>query len=149
MSSNLFLSFLGTGNYKECNYYFNNKKVDNVKFVQVAMTKIFCEGWDENDFIYILCTNEAHDRHWNSLRESLKDIRAKVEKVYIPDIKSTEDIWELFRQIISLVNENNRIIFDITHGFRSLPMIALSIMNYLESIKMFPSKGSTTGLLKY
>jgi len=57
------------------------------------------------------------------------------EKINIPECKSVDEIWGLFNIIVGLVHVKDQIIFDITHGFRSLPMVALSVMNYLESTK--------------
>jgi CRISPR-associated DxTHG motif protein len=58
-----------------------------------------------------------------------------VEGINIPDGKSEEELWEIFAAISKAVQEGDEIVFDITHGFRSLPMIALLTIAYLKQVK--------------
>ena len=43
--------------------------------------------------------------------------------------------WELFEQIYDKIEENDEIYFDITHSFRSNPIIALIIANFAKTLK--------------
>ncbi|MCK5228737.1 MAG: hypothetical protein KAR13_00630 [Desulfobulbaceae bacterium] len=53
MMSKIFVSFLGTNSYMECNYCFGDKKVANVRFVQEAMIRMFCADFGHDDRILI------------------------------------------------------------------------------------------------
>jgi CRISPR-associated DxTHG motif protein len=59
----------------------------------------------------------------------------QIVEVDIPDGKSEEELWEIFEAISKAVQEGDEIVFDITHGFRSLPMIALLTIAYLKQVK--------------
>src|SRR5690606_34912205 len=43
--------------------------------------------------------------------------------------------WELFEIILNEIDEGDEIIFDITHSFRSFPIMALIILNYARILK--------------
>ena len=57
--SKIFVSFLGTNPYMECNYCFGDKKVANVRFVQEAMIRMFRDAFGHDDRILIFLTCEA------------------------------------------------------------------------------------------
>jgi hypothetical protein len=59
MSRKILITFLGTSNYKECVYTFNNFESAVVKYVQVAMVDIFCKEWKDRDMVFIFLTEQA------------------------------------------------------------------------------------------
>lgn len=61
--------------------------------------------------------------------------QAKIKKVEVNDGKNEEELWDTFDKILNEINDNDEIIFDITHGFRSIPMQILAIINYAKVIK--------------
>ncbi len=165
------LSFLGTGKYIECNYYINKKKQDekeeivkkvgNVKYIQEALVKLFCSGWTENDQVIIFTTESAKTKHWrvsdpnndinrnnstnnsNGLEERLKllNYKTQINAVDIPEGKNEEELWQLFEIIYNQLKPNDEIIFDITHSFRSLPLITIIILIYSKVMKNIKIKG--------
>ena len=46
----------------------------------------------------------------------------KVKEVEVSEGKNTEELWDTFDKILNEIQDNDNIIFDITHGFRSIPM---------------------------
>ena len=67
MVRKLFLSFLGTNNYVNCNYVDETdiqKKVENVKYVQEAILRLYCKDFNENDIAYIFVTKDAKNQNW-------------------------------------------------------------------------------------
>ena len=44
-------------------------------------------------------------------------------------------MWDTFNKILDEINDDDQIIFDITHGFRSTPMQILVVLNYAKVIK--------------
>lgn len=141
--SRVFISFLGTGNYLECNYYYKSidNKVDNVKFVQEAMLKIFCNDFNENDKVIIFMTEDSKSTHWDSLKNRISWVKAKIHEIVIPFGKSEEEIWEIFDKLYNSIEEGDEVILDVTHSFRSLPMLALVFLNYSKSMKQINVKG--------
>jgi len=135
MGRKVFLSFLGTGKYKNCNYFFDNQKINNVKYIQEAVLRIFCKDWDKNDIGFILTSSAAKNIHWQDLKNNLQDLPFLVDNVDIPTGSCESEIWDIFQKIIDIIKENDEVLIDITHGFRLMPIILSSAMSYLESIK--------------
>ncbi|EIM64413.1 TIGR02221 family CRISPR-associated protein [Desulfobacter postgatei] len=147
----IFISFLGRNNYKYCNYYFNDDESDvvkDVRFVQEALLKRHCSSWGKDDRALIFLTPEAEDCNWqeNKIEEklphgldySLSQLGLSLSIEPIKDIPmgyNESEVWELFDLIIEKINEGDEIYLDITHGFRSLPMLGLVLVNYLKVTK--------------
>lgn len=96
---------------------------------------------------------EGHEETWYALNQSaqassvtqaqldavvpqLRDaLGYEVQLVLIPHCKSRDEQVELLRIIASMVNENDQVTLDITHGFRHLPMIALMSALHLRATR--------------
>ncbi len=144
----IFISFLGTNNYKYCNYYFNDDESDVVKevrFVQEALLKRLCSAWGEKDRALIFLTPDAEARNWQDNEENghgldhhLSQLKLTLSIEPVKDIPmgyNESEIWKLFDLIIGKINEGDEIYLDITHGFRSLPMLGLVLVKYLKVTK--------------
>jgi len=156
MSKALF-AFLGTNDYLACNYELKDMgKVSYVRFIQEAVTELKCTEWTENDRIVIFLTSEARKKNWNDDGQKDKDGKVirqdgletrlnklksgkhykwQLKTVDVPDGKTEEDIWEIFQTVYETIGENEEVTFDITHGFRSLPMLLMVILNYARMLK--------------
>lgn len=137
MSRKVFISFLGTGNYKECVYTLNDKKSNVVKFVQEALIQLLSDSFVGNHKFLFFLTKEAGSKYSNEIEEIiLKYPSIQYEIIYdIPDGLSEEEIWKIFRIVFEKINDYDILHLDITHGFRSLPMLALTLVNYAKSLK--------------
>lgn len=152
-----FISLLGTNAYLPCNYYVRGRedlKVENCRYVQKAILDILKRENIVPDKIVIFTTEEAYKNNWigneekPGLREELekfekeiKEIKGMnagesiVESVSIPNGTKEEDLWDIFRIILDQIEENDEIIFDITHSFRYLPMLVFIVINYARVVK--------------
>ena len=141
--ANLFISFLGTGDYEHCNYRYGKKEIKNVGFVQEAMLKIFCSDWQEKDRILIFYTKESKEKNWEKLSIRLKSLNIKpsVEGILIPTGKDEKGIWEMFSITFDKINNDDSIICDITHSFRSIPLLGIAVINYAQVLKDASLKG--------
>jgi CRISPR-associated DxTHG motif protein len=99
------------------------------KFVQEAFVH-----WLKPEATCVLLTEKARAGQWQDLHQKLQGHTHTVE-IDIPDGKSEAELWEIFEAISEVVQEGDEIAFDITHGFRSLPMIALLTIAYLKQVK--------------
>ncbi|MHA1279495.1 MAG: TIGR02221 family CRISPR-associated protein [Candidatus Helarchaeota archaeon] len=149
----IFMSFLGTSDYLPCNYVNDlQEKVENVRFIQEALVVMFCKSWTPKDKIVIFLTPQAKMRNWQDnghldrdkkplQREGLErrftalKLAASIHSVDIPLGNSEADIWQIFERILNQIEEGDEIIFDITHAFRSIPMLALVVLNYAKIVK--------------
>ncbi|WBM74936.1 CRISPR-associated DxTHG motif protein [Saprospira grandis] len=58
----------------------------------------------------------------------------KFQDVAIPDGLSEDEIWEVFARIVEYIGKDTELYFDITNGFRFLPMLTLAIIDYVTSV---------------
>lgn len=121
------LSFLGTGNYKETTYVDKGREY-KTGFIQQAIC-----NWYNPDQLYILATPQVKKHQNMALLESC--IGKHMTVLNIPSKQSKEDIWEIFEACTSVVDEGDSIIVDITHGFRSLPLVGFAIAAFLQRVK--------------
>ncbi len=127
----IFISFLGTGNYKECIYVFpNNTESEKVKFIQSATAKKA-----QCDKHFIFCTEDAGKKHWEEFCREFEASNSLVpEKVTIPNGATEDELWEIFDIVRKKIPENAEIVFDVTHSFRSLPILMTILLNYLKEL---------------
>lgn len=147
----VYLSFLGTNDYLPCTYRFNEREIQAVRFVQEATISMNCQDWSSEDRILIFTTSEAFEKNWldnghikngekqqrEGLGQRLKklNLKAPVRNVPIPEGKSETEIWEIFQVLFDNIQTNEKIVFDITHSFRSIPMLAMVVLNYGKVMK--------------
>lgn len=168
-----FFSFLGGGYYKKCVYKCadipkNKIREYNTYFIQEALTEIFCNDWTEEDEAVIFLTNRARKENWlenankqipntNNYehRDGLKhdllrhNYKFRIKEVGIKDGNNMNEIWENFDTIIREIEDGDEIIFDITHAFRYIPILALTILNYAKSLKNIKVSGIYYGNYEY
>lgn len=124
------ITFIGTGKYEETTYALDANKIYTRYFpvVAVAITKPV--------EVLVVRTKEAASKHWEPLyQEFLKNGFPEPVPVDIPDGKSTQELWEIFNRLVDKVDEEDRVVFDITHSFRSLPLICFLSIAYLKFVK--------------
>lgn len=166
MKRKVFISFLGFSNYRECMYYKDDFCSPSIRFIQEATLDYLqtLEEWTENDVAYILLTEGAKAKNWvdnghrnpktnDVLKQSGLEITLK-QKNYpfqiktieqLPEGKNEEELFYLFRRIYEIIQPGDSLYFDITHGFRSLPMLALVLINYAKFLKNIEVKSITYG----
>jgi CRISPR-associated DxTHG motif protein len=130
MSSKKILTFLGTGNYQETTYSWQQQPV---------RTRLFPEAlaqWFDADEMLVLLTAEAKQhQHWTDLQNALQGDPIELIPVGIPSGKSERELWDIFDHMVSVLGEGDEIVFDVTHAFRSLPMLALLAAAFLRVAK--------------
>lgn len=157
--ANLYLSFLGTNDYIPCTYLYKTEQVPGVRFVQEATLRLFCRDWKKEDRLVIFLTEEARKRNWvddghvdrqtgeakdrKGLHRCIEalNLGASLETVDIPSGKNEEEIWEIFDRVFEVIRQEDRIVFDITHAFRSIPTFAVVILAYAKILKKAELKG--------
>ncbi|NLX18728.1 MAG: TIGR02221 family CRISPR-associated protein [Desulfobulbus sp.] len=163
---NVFISFLGTTPYVPCNYRFNNEDtpIAGVRFLQEACIRQWCTDWTAGDRIFICVTDESKQLNWaddghkddgepmksQGLESTLNslDLAVPVELVTVPSGKTEEEIWDIFEIIFNLLQKEDNLYFDITHGFRSLPLLAMTVLNYAKAMKNITVRAISYGALE-
>lgn len=163
--SNVMLTFLGTNDYLPCNYSLDRRKASNIRFVQEALASILCKDWNKKDKIIVFLTKEAKNKNWvdnghkdrdgnplqrEGLKHRLEHLNLKVSVVTrdVPDGRSEPEIWEIFDVVFNQINDGDEITFDITHAFRSLPLLAIIILNYARVLKNVKINGVYYGAIE-
>lgn len=75
------------------------------------------------------------------LQKTEPQLYEKINVVPINNASTEEEIWSVFETLYNVFGEGDEIIFDITHSFRSIPMLAITIMNYAKVLKNCKLKG--------
>ncbi|AUS99806.1 TIGR02221 family CRISPR-associated protein [Nostoc sp. CENA543] len=143
------ISFLGFGNYQETTYV-NPLGTDECKtpFFQEALVQFY-----KPDTCYVLLTKtvetgiprNATESNWDALKRRL-ETKVNLQPVYnVPEAHSNADIWHLFEMLTNCLEKNDRVIFDITHSFRSLPVLALIAVSYLRVVRQVTIEGLVYG----
>lgn len=98
-------------------------------------TELFPEAidrWLQPSEIIALVTPKAKTGdNWKKLAARLP----QTKEVGIPNGNTPEELWEIFSQMTKSFDEGDEIIFDITHAFRSIPMLALLSASFLRVAK--------------
>lgn len=133
-----YISMLGLGpdneGYTELDYQIDGQdKTIVTRFVQRAEIELL--GKDNFENIYILCTDESHKNYYHDLYDEIRDELGIADKlinsVKIGRIDGIEGAWKLFETVNGLINHGDTLVFDLTHGWRSLSIILSTALNYL------------------
>jgi CRISPR-associated DxTHG motif protein len=123
------ITFLGTGNYSPATYCWEDR---------TCTTNLFPEalaGWLQPDEMLVLLTKEARAfTHWTNLQERLAG-KVRLTPVDIPSGKGEAELWQIFQALADSLPTGEEVIFDVTHAFRSLPILSLLAAAYLRVAK--------------
>ena len=117
--------FLGA---KPCpsKYLWGSETVEGEVFAEVLYQK---ETFDQ---MLVFTTQTAHEKSFPVLQKYEDE---RIKELPIDDGKDLREIWKLFEKIIAEINEGDEVIFDITHGYRSLPFLTFLFAAYLKTAK--------------
>jgi CRISPR-associated DxTHG motif protein len=122
------LTVLGTGKYTKTCYCWQGQQVET-SYVAHALCEFF-----QPDKVTVLVTPEAKAAHWHSLQETLGH-SYPCEDVEIPSGKVETEVWEIFDAVVNAVTPNSQVLFDITHAFRSIPLLVLLAAAFLQKAR--------------
>ena len=143
----VFLTFLGTSDYIPCNYVYNDRRIENVRYVQEALVRLEYDRFRPGDMIVVFLTNEAKKKNWEpekndgtaepGLRACLDatGLGDLVKDVDIPSGASPAELWAIFDRLHDKLQEDDEVILDITHAFRYMPMLGIVMLNYARMLK--------------
>ncbi len=144
-----FFAVLGKSNYKPIEYYLGEMENSyNSRFVQEAIIKLRLGQLNEGDRITVFLTDDARVNNWEDrvgedgeLIKGLAHIlyeeygEDRVKAVDIPVGASQKELDEMFLVMYSQITEGEEIYFDITHGLRHIPMMAITALQYAKVTK--------------
>jgi len=127
----IIVTMLGTGKYETTCYQWGEHTCETTLF-PVALASWF----PPDTVVKALVTDEAREKYGETLQTAVPG----VEFVAIPSGKSEEELWQIFSTVAETLPEGEEVILDITHGFRSLPiltLLALSFLRIAKGIKLY------------
>lgn len=166
MARKVFISVLGAGLYGKCKYVDKDFSSQNTFFVQTATLEYLnVKEWSKDDVGLFLLTDLANKYNWdktitqrrnNAIQQDIvykgleKDIEElnlpiQIVPVPIPDGNNETEIWKIFTETFSKLENGDELFFDVTHAFRFLPMLILVLCNYAKFLKKITVKSITYG----
>ena len=134
MGRNVYISFLGKSKYNETVYVWNERTAHPTKYVQVAELELL--GGDSFDAVYIVATGSAMTEHYNALLGQLSaEVRERTVMVSIGEDMSAEGQWGWFEALLGCVQQGDRLTMDLTHSFRTIPLVAATALNFLRKAR--------------
>ncbi|SRR5579885_53279 len=128
------ISFLGTGNYGETTYFFENSTC-RTRYVAHALA-----SFTRPNEIRLIATAEAWNQHGDALAQGLSDSGHPVpEQVRVPTGGEPQQLWQMFGTIVEVIRTSGSpVLLDITHGFRMQPFFAAACIQYVQSVLPSP-----------
>lgn len=128
------ITALGLGRFNQAG---GKYEYDRVKYcwegqaeVETTLIQEVWGQWFPDAQVLVLATEKARLERQGDLE---RHPRWKV--VDIPDGKNESEFWGIYEQVAANLDEGDEVILDITHGFRSLPVLILLAASFLRSAK--------------
>jgi len=137
------LTFLGSNPYQKVIYHKGDFEVDT-RFVQEALLELLGKDLEVTVFLTELSKKKnwfGIDMEYDGLKKILDEKGISYKEVDIYDGKNNEEVWKNFDIIYDTLMEEDEIYIDITHSFRSIPIIFMSVLNYAKFTKNVNIKG--------
>ena len=149
----VFWSVLGTSVYGEADYVVDGRSCETDLYVQCALME-YLKAKHPDLVFKIFLTKKARDSNWEKRFEGKPSekvekedgLKYRLEKRYgslfdwcdevdIQDGNNDEQIWSNFNSFYGALEENDRVYVDITHSFRSIPVLLLSVLEMAKKTK--------------
>lgn len=98
-------------------------------FVQEAI----CRLLGTVDDAVLFATEDARKAAWEPVSAALTECGVRQELVVIPNGETEEELWEVFRALETCIDDGEEIVFDITHGYRSLLLVGFLSAAFLQT----------------
>lgn len=153
MGRKVFISFLGEGAYLPVKYNQGKSDLQTTRFIQSATLEYLgASSWEQGSEAIILLTDVARRNNWNDCTERLyqgnpipynglrqelesKNFAFAIKDVSIPDGNDENEMFDIFLTLFTRLRDHDELYFDMTHGFRYLPMFLLVLSNYAELVR--------------
>lgn len=124
------ITFLGATTAYETTYVLDDGREHTAPFFGVALAR-FVPDLKMSVFV----TKLAREKHLARFEALVEDYVANLEPIDIPDGGDDEELWTVFQKVVDAVEPQEAVIFDITHGYRSLPFLSFLSAAYLRTVK--------------
>ncbi len=147
----VFLSFVGLGNtkrdpgYDALDHHLPDGSIRRTRFSQVATAGL--HGPATFDRFALLATPESERKHRALLDDELRAAGASEAALrWLPTLdatsQATEDHWRWFGTVMRQVRAGDEVVFDFTHGFRSVPIVLATALSFVQRTTPFTLLGA-------
>lgn len=119
------LSFMGASPYNEAEYELDGKTY-RTPYTQEALARHY-----EGHALLVAMTEGARSKH----AEGLRARGVNYTPISIPNGSSEEELWAIFEALTEHIPKGAEVVVDISHSFRSQPVLALAALRFLEAAK--------------
>lgn len=138
------LTFLGTGNYQATTYrpcdFSTIGITEPQEEIATAYFSAALASWVQPERILIVTTPEASKKHRESLLVELSTFEVRFLELPL-QTGSEADLWSYFQLLTNHLQAEEEIVADITHGFRSTPIVTLLALSYLRVTQNIQVRG--------
>jgi hypothetical protein len=135
----VYLSFLGLGahdkekdrhDYRPAVYELDGRRATETRFVQAAEMELL--GGAAFHLVLIVATQKSYDLHFESLRQEMRKHGADPVLLVLDEDFSAQGQWAWFESILNHVELQDRLTVDLTHGYRAIPIVFSTAINFLQ-----------------
>ena len=137
------ISFLGAAKAYDTTYYLPDGREHTAPYFPAALVRFY-----PVDELLVFVTTGARQMHLAQLETLVAGCVQSVWPVDIPDGRDEGELWTIFQSVADAVQAKDRVIFDITHGFRSLPFLSFLAAAYLRAVKRIHLEAVLYGALE-
>ncbi|MDI6893165.1 MAG: TM1812 family CRISPR-associated protein [Bacillota bacterium] len=109
---------IGAGKYEVATYILQENSYET-RYCPLAIA-----GLLRPSVVLLVMTEQAQAKHGEGLAQGLEELGVPFREVLIPNGATWEEMWEPFRILVEQVEPGDEVAFDITHGFRHLPLLS-------------------------
>ena len=130
-------TFLGKGVLHKSTYVFDGMECETQFFAE-AIVKFFSPK-----SLYFFTTESAakepvsNDNKCGRLKflTELLGNKTEIVPIRIEEGADEEELWKIFDTVVGEIKDNDKVLFDITHGFRSLPFLTFLALAYVRNVR--------------
>ena len=126
------LSFLGIGEYKMANYYWVPVEQKTLEYKTTLFPETLPVFFNLSKVLVFATKRVAVHNNCQELQRRMGTLLKLIE---IPEGKNEAELWEIFSIVAAKVPPQSEIVIDVTHAFRSLPLIVFNVASYLRRVK--------------
>lgn len=124
-------TFLGLGKYEDTIYI----KHDENESCETDLFPIAVADLYKPDQMILFITQKVKEAKGDDLAKLTEKFGENFCIKDIPNGNSTEELWEIFQTCANAIDDGDEIILDITHAFRSIPLLIFIVAAYLRQAK--------------
>ena len=135
------LTTIGTGSYKRARYEFAGESEPRVGelFPALLCDHLSARGTPVQKAVVLLTSEAREHKNWRGdendaqargLKRHLEERGIEIIEADIRNGNNEEELWEIFKAVGEKIPKGAAVTLDITHGFRSLPLVMLLACAY-------------------